>query len=272
MKTGAKTSVPSILAHKTRMVTQILLAVLGSTLEPKRLICRRHREFLPRDYHIPPSINGKSRCAGADWRTCDHAESWFLAGKAKNWNWIFWVTILVIGYPSYILVQILVQRVIQIKRMSGHFTHHTLLKRPHKGTILGGDNGNFSWITAAVSDREKAYSSLILHNKVLAETPNLQVNWEGQMSFLVDWDTSIWPLSLLHSIVKHHFGKRKALKYANLFTRFCPVDFSYRSHRIQFIFYLCGKTPLTQKPPEILFPRSVVEQIISTKENTCVIC
>lgn len=133
-----------------------------------------------------PSINGKSRYAGAEWLMCAHAESWVLAGKAKNWNWISWVTVLVIGYPSYILVQILVQGVIQIITMSGHFTHHTLLKRPHNGTILRGDNGNF-WITAAVSDREKEYSSLILRHRTLAEMSNLQVNWEGQMSFLVDY-------------------------------------------------------------------------------------
>lgn len=94
--------------------------------------------------------------------------------------------LLVIGYPSYILVQILVQGVTQIITMSGHFTHHSLLKRPHNGIILRGDNGNF-WITAAVADWEKEYSSLILRNRTLAEMSNLQVNWEGQMSFLVDY-------------------------------------------------------------------------------------
>lgn len=169
--------------------------------------------------HLPQSINWKSPCSGANWLTHRHAEIWLSAGKAKNWNWIFWVTILVMSCPSYILVQILVQHVIQIKRTVSHFTHHTLPKQPHKGTILGGNNRNFSGKTAAASDPEKEYSCVILRNKMLAEMPNLHVNWEGQMSFLVDITNMI--AYFIAFSIQTLLWKKKNTTLTSLLTRFC---------------------------------------------------
>lgn len=190
MKTGANKDFCSFNSWtQTCMLILLLLAVPGSTLRPKRLISRRHREsmFLPWDYHIQHLQMGNQDVqVPTDWSVTMQRSVFWLANFQKL------KLDLLSHYSSYRLSFLRPganspSTCYSTRKNVGPFhTPYASEKAPQKN-YSRGDNGNFSWITAAVSDREKEYSSLILCNKTLAEMSNLQVNWEGLVSFRVDY-------------------------------------------------------------------------------------